>query len=84
MIRVDSLSLIEERKILTDVSEMSSVIIDHFGLIKLTATELVRITENLQIKSGELRLILKRSEEQLGRDTIFISYCNLIRTFLQP
>ena len=83
MIRVDSLSLIEERKILTDVSEMSSIIIDHFGLIKLTATELVRITENLQIKSGELRLILKRSEEQLGRDTIII-YCNLIRTFQQP
>ena len=83
MIRVDSLSLIEERKILTDVSEMSSVIIDHFGLIKLTATELVRITETLQIKSGELRLILKRSEEQLGRD-IFIYYYNLNRTFQQP
>ena len=52
---------------LTDVSEMSSVIIDHCGLIKLTATELVRITENVHIKSRELQLILRRSEEELGR-----------------
>ena len=59
-------SLIEDRKLLNDISEMTSVIIEHYSLIKLTATELVLMTENVQYKSQQLQKLLKMSEEQLG------------------
>ena len=63
-----SLALLEDRKLLDDIWEMSSVIIDHYSLVKLTATEVLHITEEVRHKSNQLQTLLRISEQQLGRN----------------
>ena len=63
-----SVALLEDRKLLDDIWEMSSVIIDHYSLVKLTATEVLHITEEVRHKSNQLQTLLRISEQQLGRN----------------
>ena len=65
--RNQSVWLLDDKKLLDDIIEMTSVTIDHYCLIKLTAIELVRMTKNVQYKSRQLQGILKRSEEDVGK-----------------
>lgn len=66
--RSGSVALLEDRKLLDDIWEMSSVIIDHYSLVKLTATEVLHITEEVRHKSNQLQTLLRISEQQLGRN----------------
>ena len=63
-----SVALLEDRKLLDDIWEMSSVIIDHYSLVKLTASEVLHITEEVRHKSNQLQTLLRISEQQLGRN----------------
>ena len=65
--RSGSVALLEDRKLLDDIWEMSSVIIDHYSLVKLTASEVLHITEEVRHKSNQLQTLLKISEQQLGQ-----------------
>ena len=66
--RSGSVALLEDRKLLDDIWEMSSVIIDHYSLVKLTASEVLHITEEVRHKSNQLQTLLRISEQQLGRN----------------
>ena len=60
-------SLVEDRRLLEDISEMSSVIIDYYSLVRLTASEIVHMTQEVRHKSNQLQTLLKISEQQLGQ-----------------
>ena len=60
-------ALLEDRKLLDDIWEMSSVIIDYYALVKLTAIQMLHMTEEVGHKSNQLQTLLQISEQQLGR-----------------
>ena len=60
-------ALLEDRKLLAEIWQMSSVIIAHCSLVKLTATEVLHVTEEVRHQSNQLQTLLRISEQQLGR-----------------
>ena len=62
-----SVALLEDRNLLAEIWQMSSVIIAHYSLLKLTATEVLHVTEEVRHQSNQLQTLLRISEQQLGR-----------------
>ena len=46
----------------------SSVILDYYSLVKLTASQMVHMTQEVGHKSNQLQTLLKIFEQQLGQD----------------
>ena len=65
--KASSVGQMEDRKLLDNIWEMSSVIIDYYSLVKLTASEMLHMTVEVRHKSNQLQSLLQISEQQLGR-----------------
>ena len=60
-------ALLEDRKLLEDIWETSSTILHYYSLVKLTAREMLDMTEAVGHKSNQLQALLQISQQQLGR-----------------
>ena len=65
--KASSVCQMEDRKLLDNIWEMSSVIIDYYSLVKLTASEMLHMTVEVRHKSNQLQSLLQISEQQLGQ-----------------
>ena len=86
-----SVGQMEDRKLLDNIWEMSSVIIDYYSLVKLTASEMLHMTVEVRHKSNQLQSLLQISEQQLGQAlrislqfTPFVQNRNIHIFFLYP